>query len=480
VGATDEAARLDATAQAELVSSGDCTAAELVEAAIARTEKLNPQLNAVIHERFDGARQDAAGSLPAGPFTGVPFLVKDAVCQEAGQPYHLGMQFLKDRNWAADSDSELALRFRRAGFVSIGRTNTPELATAFTTEPLAYGPTHNPWNLDRSPGGSSGGAAAAVAAGLVPAAHGNDMGGSIRIPAASCGLVGLKPTRARTSLAPHYGEYWGPLTHEGVLTRSVRDTAAILDAISGPAPGDPYTAPAWPRPLAAEVGANPGRLRIGFRTSVPRTNHEADPECVAAVQATVRLLGAAGHAVEESSPPLDDVDSLGAFSTITGVHVATELTRWSERTGDPIGADDVEPFNWTFAEIGHASTGAAYMSALDELHRLGRHLATWWADGFDVFVCPTLSEPLPELGVFAPGADLIANLERMTEIAQYTPPFNLTGQPAMSLPMHWAPDGVPVGVQLVAAYGREDILIRLASQLEQAQPWDDRWPPVSA
>jgi len=474
---THDTAFLDATDQAELVRRGECTAAELVDAAIARTEKLNPQLNAVIHERFDGARADATGALPSGPFTGVPFLVKDAVCQEAGQPYHLGMRFLRDRSWTAEEDSELARRFRRAGLVSIGRTNTPELATALTTEPLAYGPTHNPWNLDRSPGGSSGGAAAAVAAGLVPAAHGNDMGGSIRIPASACGLVGLKPTRARTSLAPHFGEYWGPLTHEGVLTRSVRDTAAILDAVSGPAPGDPYTAPAWPRPLLAEVEADPGRLRIGFRTSVPRMDRESHPECVAAVHTTTRALEAAGHAVEAASPPLDDMDSLGSFSTITGVHIATELERWAARTGDQIGADDVEPFNWTFAEIGHATTGSGYMTALDELQAMGRRLGAWWQD-FDLFVCPTLSEPLPELGVFAPTAELFENLELMSALAQFTPPWNLTGQPAMSLPMHWTPDGLPIGVQLVAAYGREDVLIRVASQLEQALPWNDRRPPV--
>ncbi|MGH9026487.1 MAG: amidase [Acidimicrobiia bacterium] len=476
----DEAGGLDATAQAELVRRGECTAAELVDAAIARAEALNPQLNAIIHPRDAAAHDEASGELPAGSFTGVPILVKDAVCQEAGQPYHLGMRFLRDRGWRADTDSELALRFRRAGFVSIGRTNTPELATSLTTEPLAYGATHNPWDLSRSPGGSSGGAAAAVAAGLVPAAHGNDMGGSIRIPSSACGLVGLKPTRARTSVGPHHGEYWGPLTHEGVLTRSVRDTAAILDAIAGPAPGDPYTAPGWSRPLAEDVGTHPGRLRIGYRTRVPRMDRDAHPEVCAAVAATTRLLEAAGHDVEEGSPPLDEIDSLGSFLTITGVHIATELDRWSARTGDPIGADDVETFNWTFAEIGRATSGSGYMAALDDLHEQGRRLASWWAGGFDVFVSPTISDLLPELGVFGPDADLSVTLPLMTELAQFTPPWNLTGQPAISLPMHWTPDGLPVGVQLVAAYGREDILIRVAAQLEQAQPWIDRRPSLGA
>jgi amidase len=476
----DEAARLDATAQAELVRQGEWTAVELVDAAIARVEKLNPQLNAVIHDRFELARTDAAGALPAGPFTGVPFLVKDAVCQEAGRPYHLGMRFLRDRDWRAETDSELARRFRRAGFVSIGRTNTPELATSLTTEPLAYGATHNPWDLSRSPGGSSGGAAASVAAGLVAAAHGNDMGGSIRVPASACGLVGLKPTRARTSIAPHYGEYWGPLTHEGVLTRSVRDTAAILDAISGPMPGDPYTAPPWARLLADEVGVDPGRLRIGYRTTLPRLDRDAHPECVAAVRATAQILERAGHAIEEASPPLDEVDALGAFTAITGVHIAAELDRWASRTSDPITADDVEPLTWTFAELGRAMSGTEYMAALDDLHAVGRRLANWWASGFDLFLCPTLGQPMPALGVLAPDADLAAAFPIMTELAQFTPPWNLTGQPAISVPMHWTPEGFPVGVQLVAAYGREDVLIRIASQLEQAQPWADRRPPVYA
>src|SRR5690606_34873611 len=245
--------RLDATAQAALVARGELTPQELVEAAIARIERVDPQLNAVIHPLFEKAR-DAARSaeLPRGPFRGVPFLVKDAVCTTAGDPYHAGMRFLKRHAHHAREDSELARRFRAAGFVFVGKTNTPELALSATTEPLAYGPTHNPWRLCFSPVGSSRGLAAAVAAGLVPSAHANDMGGSIRIPAAHCGLVGLKPTRARSTLGPAFGEYWGPLTHEHVVTRSVRDSAAVLDCVAGPAPGDPYTAPPLARPLREE------------------------------------------------------------------------------------------------------------------------------------------------------------------------------------------------------------------------------------
>src|ERR1700688_887906 len=263
---------LDGTAQAELVASGDVSAVELVDAAIARIEALNPALNAVIHERFEQARTEArAGAVPdgtsVGPLSGVPFLVKDAVCHTAGDPFHCGMRLLKRLRWTERDDTWLAARFRAAGLVFVGKTNTPELATSVTTEPIAYGATHNPWDLTRSSGGSSGGAAAAVAAGMVAIAHGNDMGGSIRFPASMCGIVGLKPTRARTTLGPDFGEYWGPLTHEHVLTRTVRDTAAVLDAIAGPAPGDPYSAPPPVRPFREEVGADPGRLRTGLPTT---------------------------------------------------------------------------------------------------------------------------------------------------------------------------------------------------------------------
>jgi amidase len=245
---SDELAWMDATAQAELVRKGDATAVELLEAAIARIDRLDPELNAVIHRLDDKAAAATAGDLPDGPFRGVPFLVKDAVCHTAGDPYHAGMQVLKDAGWTEPEDTVLAKRYRAAGFVICGKTNLPELATSVTTEPVAYGATRNPWDTTRSTGGSSGGAAAAVASGMVPVAHGNDMGGSIRFPSSACGLVGLKPTRGRTTLAPTHGEYWGPLTHEHVLTRSVRDTAGVLDAVHGPAPGDPYTAPPPARP----------------------------------------------------------------------------------------------------------------------------------------------------------------------------------------------------------------------------------------
>ncbi len=482
----DELAALDATGQADLVRRGVCSPRELVDAAIDRIERLNPELNAVIHPLFEKARRAADDARHEAPFRGVPFCVKDAVCHTAGDPYHVGMQFLKDRKWVETGDSHLARRFRQGGFVFVGKTNTPELATSITTEPLAYGATHNPWDLSRSPGGSSGGSAAAVASGMVPAAHANDMGGSIRAPASECGLVGLKPSRGRTSLGPAFGEYWGPLTHEFVVVHSVRDVAGILDAVAGAEPGDPYTAPAPRRPFVQEVGADPGRLRIGLHAGIPAMGRDAHPECVAAVEGAGLLLERAGHVVERSRPSaLDDEDVFGPFATIMSAAIARDLDRWSDRTGDPIGPGDVEPGNWSMAEFGRTITAPAYLAAVEALQQYTRAIARWWSPpdgspGFDVLVMPTISRPPPELGLMAPLADPEAAMSLMSELAHMTAPWNATGQPAMSLPLHWTDDGLPVGVQLVAAYGRDDLLLRVASQLEQSAPWAHRRPPVFA
>jgi amidase len=473
---SDSLAQLDATAQAELVDRGEATPAELVEAAIARIERIDPELNTVIHPLFEKARAAAASpEPPRGPFRGVPFLVKDAVCQTAGDPYHLGMRLLKERGWVAQRDSELARRLRAAGFVFVGKTNTPELAMSCTTEPLAYGATHNPWNLEHSPGGSSGGSAAAVAAGLVPAAHANDMGGSIRVPAAFCGLVGLKPTRARGTLAPDFGEYWGPLTHEHVVTRSVRDCAAILDAIAGPATGDPYTAPTPQRPFSQEVGADAGSLRIGFATGSAVVASE--PDAVAAVESTARLLAELGHRIEPVRlEPLDRIE-IGPW---IAAGLARDLDRWSLLTGHEIGPEDVEPMNWMLAEGGRSMNAAEYLESAEKAHAWARALQQWWAAGNDVLLTPTCPSPAPRLGELAPDVEGPQLLYRMGRITSFTIPFNVTGQPAISLPLHWTAEGLPVGVQLAGAYGREDLLLRLAAQLEQARPWRERRPPTHA
>ncbi len=314
----DDLGWIDAVGQAELVRTKQCTPLDLVDAAISRIERLDPYLNAVIHRMYDKARAAAESKdLPDGPFRGVPFLMKDAVAHTAGDPFHAGMSFLKARGHTEEIDSYLAAKLRASGLVFVGKTNLPELAASFLTEPVAYGPTHNPWDLGRSTGGSSGGSAAAVASGMVPAAHANDMGGSIRVPASACGLVGLKPSRARTSLGPSFGEYWAMLTHEHVVTRTVRDSAAILDCTAGAMPGDPYTAPPPARPFAEEVGADPGRLRIGWRAAKPGGD-APDPECAAAVERAAGTLESLGHHVEATPfPALDTLPpaALGIFGT---------------------------------------------------------------------------------------------------------------------------------------------------------------------
>ncbi len=474
---TDDLVWLDATAQADLVRRGDISPRELVDAAIARIERLNPQLNAVIHERFAAARAEAAGDdLPDGPFRGVPFLVKDGVCHTAGDPFHCGMRFLKDLGWIEPEDTWLAARFRRAGFVIVGKTNLPELAASITTEPLAYGPSRNPWDTTRTTGGSSGGAAAAVAAAMVPVAHGNDMGGSIRFPASMCGLVGLKPTRARTTLGPDFGEYWGPLTHEHVLTRTVRDTAGVLDATGGAGTGDPYTAPPPLRPYREEIGAPPGTLRVGLRTR-RRDGEESDRACVDAAESTVRLLEELGHVVAPAEVPSFEEPIDDAFAVVMAVAIAREVERWTARTGTVLRPEHLEPGNATIATLGAEISGTQYVDAVERMQAWSRRVSVWWED-HDVLVLPTSPEAPFALGDLAPDNPDPDVPTRMGRMVTFTAPFDMTGQPAISLPLHWA-DGLPIGVQLVAAYGREDVLLRVAAQLETARPWHDRRPPAS-
>ena len=473
--------KLDATAQAELVRRGDVQPSELVEAAIERAARLNPRLNAVITPLYDKARAEAAsGDLPDGPFRGVPFLLKDLLLESRGDPHHAGARFLKDLGWVSDHDTYLAAKFRAAGFVFLGKTNVPEFGPLPTTEPDVYGPTHNPWNLDHSPGGSSGGSAAAVAAGIVPAAHANDGGGSIRIPASACGLVGLKPTRGRTSLGPTLGEYWAGAVVEHVVTRSVRDTAAILDGVAGPMPGDPYWVAPPERPFLDEVGAAPDRLRIGLATKslLPEASTHAD--CVAAAGACAKLLESLGHRVEEAHPAaLADPELYANAGRITVAGIARDVERWSTKIGRPLRSDDIEPYTWALAEIGRHLSAAQYLESVEAIHAISRRAAEWWCEGWDLLLTPTLSEPPPPLGSFEPTADdPLAPGRRSMAYCTFTLPLNFTGQPAISLPLHWNEAGLPIGVQLVAAYGREDLLIRVAAQLEQAQPWKDRWPAI--
>jgi amidase len=479
---SDELAGLDATAQAELVRTGAATPKELVEAAIERIERLNPVLNAVIHPLFDKAREQAASELPDGPFRGVPMVVKDLICRTAGDPMHEGMRFLKDLGWTEREDSFLAAKFRAAGFVFVGRTNAPELGILPTTEPEAYGPTGNPWDTGRSTGGSSGGSAAAVASGMVPVGHANDGGGSIRIPASECGLFGLKPSRGRTSLGPDFGDMISGLVVEHVVTRSVRDSAAVLDAVAGPMPGDPYAAPPPARPHLEEVGANPGRLRIGFFTEAPGGTTDTHPDCVAAVQDAARLLESLGHAVEPSAPAgIEDPEYIGQFLTLWGSGQAWNLDHWSARTGRTIGQQHVEPLTWALAEMGRQYHGGQVLSAVEWLQRGARRIAEWYEGGFDLLLSPTIAEPPPPLGEFVqPPDNPLQAIFRAASIVPFTPLFNATGQPAASIPLFWNEEGLPIGVQLAAPYGREDVLFRICAQLEDARPWRGRRPPVHA
>jgi amidase len=478
---SEDLARLDATAQAELVRNGEVSPVELVESAIERIEAANGELNAVIHKLYDEGREAAAGELPEGPFKGVPFLLKDLGAAFAGQPLHMGMQFLKDADFRSPVDTYLAMRFRQAGFVTIGKTNTPELGILPTTEPKAYGPSRNPWDVSRSTGGSSGGSAAAVAAGMVPVAHANDGGGSIRIPASECGLVGLKPTRQRISEGPIIGDNMSGLTAELVVSKSVRDTAAILEAVHGPAPGDPYVAPPPSRPYTEEVGADPGKLRIGLQTEPQLEATEPNEVVAEAARDAARLLESLGHTVEESQPSgFEELDLLESFLTRWMAGQAAALDQLGIVVGGRIGPDDVEPLTWALAEEGGRRTAAQYITAVSQHQLVSRMVAGWFESGFDLLLTPTLGEPPPPLGSFDDsGEEPVAALMRGAQTAAFTANFNVTGQPAISLPLHWS-EGLPIGVQLAAGFGEEDLLLRVAAQLEEARPWADRVPTAVA
>lgn len=478
---TDELDLLDATAQAGLVARREITPGELLEACIQRIEKRNPQLNAVIIPLFEKASATVEGDLHAGPFRGVPFVLKDMTAHSAGDPYHEGMRFLKRLNWSEERDNPLVERFRAAGFVIVGRTNVPELGLLPTTEPESYGPTRNPWNLAHSAGGSSGGSAAAVAAGLVAAGHATDGGGSIRIPASACGLVGLKPSRGRVPTGPPAGDPTMDFNADLAVTRSVRDTAAILDAVHGPASGQAPTVAPPRRSYTAEIGSDPGRCRIGIRTGAFAALPSTHSDCVTATEATGQLLRSLGHVVEPVDlPALDAPSIVDHFVTVLSSGVSENLAFWSERTGHPIGPEEVEPLTWALAELSRATPPAQVSAAMEALRALTSAVDAWWAGGVDLMLTPTLAEPPPPLGHLIPGdgdGDPLDVYRRLATFSCFTPVFNLTGQPAISLPLHWTAEGLPVGVQLVAASGREDLLIRVASQLEQASPWHTRRPP---
>jgi amidase len=473
----DELAFVDATAQAELVRRKEVRPIELVDAAIERIERVNPRLNAVITPMFEQARAAAAGPLPDGPFRGAPFLLKDLLAAYSGVRMTEGSAFLKD--FVPDHDTELVARLKRAGLIVAGKTSTPEFGILPTTEPRLFGATRNPWNLERTTGGSSGGSAAAVAAGLVPLAHANDGAGSIRIPASCCGLFGLKPTRGRNPLGPDLGDIMGGLVAEHALSRSVRDSAGLLDATCGPDAGDPY----WPqppaRPFLQEVGADPGKLRIAFTSKAP-SGTKCHADTVAALKDAAELCTGLGHHVEEAAPVLNGQLLIQAFITVWAAGCASAVDGMAFVTGRQPAANDFEPLTWALCEMGRKASGSSYLLAQTALQGVARQIGRFMTQ-FDVWLTPTLAEPPVPLGTFdSPAEDPLRGFWRAVEFVPFTPLANLTGQPAMSVPLYWNQEGLPVGAHFMGRYGDEATLFRLAAQLEQARPWAGRRPPVSA
>jgi len=473
----DEFAFMDATAQAELVRKKEVKAIELVEAAIERIERLNPTLNAVVTPMYEQARAAATAELPDGPFTGVPFLLKDLLASYRGVRMTSGTAFQHD--FVPDHDSELVLRQKRAGLIILGKTNTPEFGILPTTEPRLFGPCRNPWDTGRTTGGSSGGSAAAVAAGLVPMAHGNDGGGSIRIPASCCGLFGLKPTRARNPLGPDLGDLFSGLVAEHALTRSVRDSAALLDATSGPDVGDPYWAPPPLRPFLDEVGTDPGQLRIAFTTTAT-TGATVHADCVSAVHDAAALCADLGHNVVETTLELPGDKITEWFMTLWSAGCTSEIDSIALRTGQTPSKDDFEALTWALYEMGQQQSASAYMLAVTGLQMLSRDIARLFID-YDIVLTPTLAEPPVPLGTFdSPPDNPLYGIIRAGEFLPFTPLCNITGQPAMSVPLFWNSEGLPVGTHFIGRFGDEATLFRLAAQLEKARPWANRRPQVSA
>ena len=463
----------DAVGLAALVRAGEVSPRELVEAAIRRIEARNDELNAVIHKLYDKALAAAdSPDLPDGPFRGVPMLLKDLWPASAGDPVHLGMAVLRDAGYTHPTDGNQVTCLRRAGFVFVGRTNTPELGLVATTEPLAYGPTRNPWSTGHGPGGSSGGSAAAVVSGMVPVAGAGDGGGSIRIPAALCGLVGLKPSRGRVSNGPREDESGLSVVH--VMARTVRDTAALLDTEAVPFPGDTVIAPAPERPFAEEVFRKPGRLRIGLWVDSPGDGRvEVDPECVAAAERAALLLEGLGHTVEATGPAaLSDERLLANFAKTWGVSTAFALDEVGEMLGRPLTPEDVEPATWFSAERGRKTLATAILQTQTATQLFGRAMAEWWSDGWDLLITPATARPAPEIGELVSTPDnILQSFINSLPYGTFTLPFNLSGQPAISIPMGQTAEGLPVGAQLAAAYAREDVLLQVAAQIEDAAPW---------
>ena len=492
----DEYIRHDATALAALVRTGKVTPLELIEVAMRRLEAVNPAVNAVVYRMDEEARALADGIDRGAVFAGVPFLAKDLQSDYAGHPTSRGSRLTANR--VAKADTELARRVRATGVSVVGKTNTPEFGLLPYTEPELWGPCRNPWALDRTPSGSSGGSAAAVAAGIVPMAGGGDGAGSIRMPASCCGLFGLKPTRARNPTGPGRGESWRGAAIEHVLTRSVRDSAAMLDATQGPEPGVPYRIEPPARPFSREVGADPGRLRIAWTTE-PMLGSSVHPDCVDAVAGTVKLLEELGHEVVEDSPRVDRPAFARAFLRMMAGELGAELEELTRALGRNPRRGELEPLTWCLGLLSGAMPAREYAHALRILERIGNTVGAFFTE-CDVLVTPTLATPPPVIGGLPPrpiehtqlrilgaiGSGRVVKMaglidrtaESAFDFTPWTPVFNISGQPAASIPLHWNADGLPIGVHFVARVGDEATLLRLASQIERVRPWFDRTPEI--
>ncbi len=482
----------DGVGLAELVRKKKVSPAELCEEAISRIERVNSKLNAVITPMYDLARKTIQEPLPEAPFTGVPFLLKDLGEEFAGVPLTKGSKAYK--NYVPTQDSEMVIRFKKSGVVILGKTNTPEFGLMAFTEPELHGPTRNPWNTEHTPGGSSGGSAAAVASGMVPMASGNDGGGSIRMPASCCGLFGLKPTRGRNPTGPEVGEIWQGAAVSHVITRSVRDSATMLDATKGPDPGAPYIIPSPERPYLQEIESDPGSLKIAFNTSSP-IGSQVHPECVKAVEETARLLESLGHKVEEAQPDIDGKAIAKGYLNMYFGEVAADIEELRSMLGRKPKPSDVEALTWTLGLLGRTFSAGEFVKAKREWDIAARAMGRFHQK-YDLYLTPTLAHPPVKIGELQPkpyeriimkvvnalGLGYLLKAsglpDQLAETSLSKMPFtqlaNLTGQPAMSVPLHWTSDGLPCGVHFMAPFGDEATLFRLAAQLEKARPWFDK------
>ena len=468
--------RYDGLGLAELIRTKEVTVEEVLAATLERIEARNPAINAVVTRMDEQARAAIRAGLPDGPFKGVPYLLKDLGALYTGVVTSNGSNLFA--SYLADHDSEIVARMKRAGLVIVGKSNTPEMGIAPSTEPRLHGVTRNPWSLGHSAGGSSGGAAAAVAAGMLPMAHATDGGGSIRIPASACGLFGLKPTRARNPMGPDAGEGWSGASIGHAVTWTVRDSAALLDATSGPDVGDPYWAPPPARPFLSEIGRDPGRLRIAL-TTTPWIEGPVDPECAEAARAAGRLCESLGHHIEEARPQIDEAAWLKSTLVIVTASLGFAVETRATALGRALKSDDVERITWERVELGRTFSATDYARAIHTVHRTGRVVARF-LERYDVLITPTMAKPPHPLGVLSLSSpDSAAFTAARSASVGFTSLFNSSGHPAMSVPLSMSRSGLPLGVQFVARFGDEATLFRLASQLETAAPWKDRRPRLA-